>query len=111
MEQEKIMLNKVSQAQKNKGCMFSLIGGKNLCKINVHRNTYMILYTHTKTHSYICEGGGEDDCISLRGLWEGWREKENERINEKYSNTASMCEDNRTQCTHCKLVNNRGAVQ
>jgi hypothetical protein len=46
MELENIMLNKGSQAQKVKVCMFSLRCGSYTYKINVHINTYMILYAY-----------------------------------------------------------------
>jgi hypothetical protein len=50
MNLEKIMLSKVSQAQKVKVCMFSLICGSQIYKKNVGINTYMILNIYTCAH-------------------------------------------------------------
>jgi hypothetical protein len=44
MELENFMLSEVSQAQKIKDCLFSLIGGNQTCKLNVYIETY-ISYT------------------------------------------------------------------
>jgi hypothetical protein len=47
MDLQIIMLSKVSQAQKDKGYMFSLICGRKATKINEYKNTNMISYIHT----------------------------------------------------------------
>jgi hypothetical protein len=47
MELEITMLSKVSQAQKDKGHMFSPICGSQTYKLNVYINTYTILYPYT----------------------------------------------------------------
>jgi hypothetical protein len=44
-EFEGIMLSEVNQVQKNKGCMFPLICGRYIQKINVYAKTNLIIYT------------------------------------------------------------------
>jgi hypothetical protein len=44
IELENIMLSKVSQAQKIKGCMFSLIRESYTNKLNVYAETYICIY-------------------------------------------------------------------
>jgi hypothetical protein len=44
MQLEHIMLSEVSQAQKDKGHMFSLIRGRQIQKTNVYLKTNMIVY-------------------------------------------------------------------
>jgi hypothetical protein len=46
MELENILLSEVSQAQKVKGYMFSVISGSKTYKLSLHINTYMIIYMH-----------------------------------------------------------------
>jgi hypothetical protein len=52
-----IVLSKVSQTQKDKYCMFSLICGSQTYKVNVHINTYMYIhkYIHKYIYIYVCE--------------------------------------------------------
>jgi hypothetical protein len=58
-ELEIIMLSKVIQVQKGKGCLLSLICGRQTQKINVHTNinmtTYicMYIYIYIYIHTYI----------------------------------------------------------
>jgi hypothetical protein len=44
MQLKDIMLSEVSQAQKDKGLMFSLICGRQIQKINIYTKTSMIIY-------------------------------------------------------------------
>jgi hypothetical protein len=44
MQLEDIMLGEVSQAQKDKGCMFSLIPERQIQHINIYTKTNMIIY-------------------------------------------------------------------
>jgi hypothetical protein len=54
MELENFMLRELSQTQKNiKGRMFSTICGSLTYKLNVHIETYMIMYTHTNIYIHI----------------------------------------------------------
>jgi hypothetical protein len=46
MQLEDIMFSEVSQAQKDKGCMFSLTHGKQIQKINI--------YTKTSIYKLMC---------------------------------------------------------
>jgi hypothetical protein len=41
---EDIMLSEVSQAKKDKGCMFSVICGRQIQKINTYTKASMIIY-------------------------------------------------------------------
>jgi hypothetical protein len=45
MQLEDIMLSEVSQVQKDKGLMFSLIGGRQIQNINIYTKANMIIYT------------------------------------------------------------------
>jgi hypothetical protein len=45
MELEVIILSEVSQFQKDKGYMFSLINGRQTQNVNIYTNTNMIIYT------------------------------------------------------------------
>jgi hypothetical protein len=53
------MLNEVSQVQKDKGDIFSLISGSYTQKINVYINTNMILYTYSMSEVRLLEGTRE----------------------------------------------------
>jgi hypothetical protein len=44
MQLEDVMLSKVSQAQKDKGHMFSLIHERQIQKVNIYTKTCMIIY-------------------------------------------------------------------
>jgi hypothetical protein len=66
-----IMLSEVSQVQKDKVCMFSLICGRQIQKINVHKNSNMTIYTYRENMFEIV------DCLS--GLGGGGRGKEKKR--------------------------------
>jgi hypothetical protein len=81
MELKNIVLSKVSQAQNVKSHMFFLICGSYTYKINVHINTYIILFAYTK-YIYAYMYGENENMIlvvDLRGLWGGKRGKENVR--------------------------------
>jgi hypothetical protein len=41
---EDIMLSEVSQSQKDKGCMFSLVCGRQIQKINIYTKASTIIY-------------------------------------------------------------------
>jgi hypothetical protein len=44
MQLQDIMLSEVSQDQEDKGCMFSLICGRQIQKINIYTKPSMIIY-------------------------------------------------------------------
>jgi hypothetical protein len=44
MQLEDIMLGEVSQAEKDKGCMFSLICGRQIQRVNIYTKTNMIIF-------------------------------------------------------------------
>jgi hypothetical protein len=46
LQLEDMMLSEVSQAQKDKGHMFSLISGRYIQKINIYTKMNMIIYKH-----------------------------------------------------------------
>jgi hypothetical protein len=79
------MLSKVSQAQKIKGHMFSLICGSWTYKLNVYIETYMIIYIYIYMCLciYIYIYSDRENKIVLVSLFEGsmggGREKENVR--------------------------------
>jgi hypothetical protein len=92
MELENIVLSKVSQAQKVKGHMFSLIYGSYTCMLNVYIHTYIKSYIYAYIWSYIytyiysyIHSEREIVLVSLRGLQET-AEGKKMLENEKYFN-------------------------
>jgi hypothetical protein len=72
MELEDIMLSEVSQAQKDKGHVFSLICGRQTQKINIYTKTSMTIYKNSYVE-HVCNSG-----TTLRNSG-GGKGKENDR--------------------------------
>jgi hypothetical protein len=70
MELENFTLNKVSQAQKVKGSMFPLICGSYTYKLNVYRETYVIIYMCIYRKHIYSERENKIVLVSLREVWE-----------------------------------------
>jgi hypothetical protein len=73
MELEDILLSEISQVQKDKNCMFPLICGRQIQKINVYTKQ-MRSYTHLYVE-HTCNSG---TTLALGG---GGKGKENDRVN------------------------------
>jgi hypothetical protein len=52
MQLEGIMLSKASQAQKDKGCVLSLIHGRQIQKINIYTKASMMMYNLYVEHVF-----------------------------------------------------------
>jgi hypothetical protein len=78
MHLEDIMLSEESQAQKDKGYMFSVICGRQIQKTNMYTKANMIIYKLRCIHLYKNKHTNSDvehDCNSGTALWNSGKKK------------------------------------